>query len=104
MIAMRSREAEGRLDALIEEAQAGEMVLISGQAGRSVQLVPVVQGVVSDAVVSAPAPPSIGRSLDRFIGTWSEADEAELLEAVKIFEQIDEIPLDLNVPTSDALR
>ena len=32
----------------------------------------------------------IGHSLDAFIGTWSEEEERELLEAVEIFEQVDD--------------
>jgi len=32
----------------------------------------------------------IGHELDRFIGTWSAEQEAELLAAVEVFEQADE--------------
>jgi hypothetical protein len=32
----------------------------------------------------------IGNSLDDFIGSWSEEQERELLEAVQIFERIDD--------------
>ena len=32
----------------------------------------------------------IGQALDRFIGTWSVEQEAEVLEAVEVFEQVDE--------------
>lgn len=32
----------------------------------------------------------IGPALDRFIGTWSGEQEAEVLKAVEIFEQVDE--------------
>jgi hypothetical protein len=35
-------------------------------------------------------PHSIGNALDRFIGTWSPEEEAELLDAVEVFEQVDE--------------
>jgi len=35
-------------------------------------------------------PDVIGHSLDAFIGTWSEEEERELLEAVEIFEQVDD--------------
>jgi hypothetical protein len=38
----------------------------------------------------ASASTAIGTALDRFIGTWSEADEQELLEAVAVFERVDE--------------
>jgi hypothetical protein len=32
----------------------------------------------------------VGHALDRFIGTWSVEQEAEVLKAVEIFEQVDE--------------
>jgi len=32
---------------------------------------------------------AVGSTLDRFIGVWSDEDEAELLEALEPFEQID---------------
>ncbi len=35
-------------------------------------------------------PKAIGHALDRFIGTWSAEQEAEVLEAVEVFEQVDE--------------
>ena len=38
----------------------------------------------------APRPEVVGHSLDAFIGTWSKEDERELLEAVEVFEQVDE--------------
>lgn len=31
----------------------------------------------------------VGDSLDHLVGTWSEAEEAELLRAIEPFEQID---------------
>ena len=37
-----------------------------------------------------PSPPTIGRSLDPFIGTWSEDQEAELLEAIEPLEEVEE--------------
>jgi len=33
---------------------------------------------------------TIGDSLDHFFGTWSAEEEAELLKATEVFEQIDE--------------
>jgi hypothetical protein len=33
---------------------------------------------------------AIGHALDRFIGTWSAEQEAEVLKAIEIFEQVDE--------------
>jgi hypothetical protein len=35
-------------------------------------------------------PQVVGSSLDNLIGTWTEADEAEFLEAIKPCEAIDE--------------
>lgn len=32
---------------------------------------------------------SVGHALDRFIGTWSAEQEAEVLKAVELFEQVD---------------
>jgi hypothetical protein len=33
---------------------------------------------------------TVGTALDHFIGTWSAEQEAEVLKAVEIFEQVDE--------------
>ena len=35
-------------------------------------------------------PKAVGHALDRFIGTWSPEQEAEVLEAAEIFEQVDD--------------
>jgi hypothetical protein len=35
-------------------------------------------------------PRVVGQALDRFIGTWAAEQEAEVLEAVEFFEQVDE--------------
>ena len=32
----------------------------------------------------------IGNSLDAYIGVWSAEEEAEFLESIEVFEQIDE--------------
>jgi AbrB family looped-hinge helix DNA binding protein len=32
----------------------------------------------------------VGHALDRFIGTWSVEQEAEVLKAIEIFEQVDD--------------
>lgn len=37
-----------------------------------------------------PSKPAIGRSLDPFIGTWTEDQEKELQEALGPFEEVDE--------------
>jgi hypothetical protein len=33
---------------------------------------------------------TVGQALDRFIGTWSVEQKAEVLNAVEIFEQVDQ--------------
>ena len=33
---------------------------------------------------------AVGDALDRFIGTWSAAEERDLLEAVAVFDRVDE--------------
>jgi len=44
-----------------------------------------------DPTVSpTPKPGTIGNSLDRFMGIWSEEEAAELLKAIEVFEEIDE--------------
>ncbi|HSF38411.1 MAG TPA: hypothetical protein VLT87_01385 [Thermoanaerobaculia bacterium] len=35
-------------------------------------------------------PKRIGHALDRFIGTWSAEQAAEVLKAVEVFERVDE--------------
>ena len=34
-------------------------------------------------------PKTVGHALDHFIGAWSVEQEAELLKAIEIFEQVD---------------
>jgi hypothetical protein len=36
------------------------------------------------------SPNVVGSSLDEFIGSWSASQERELLEAIEVFERIDE--------------
>ena len=85
MIKVRLEEAEGHLGRLIEEAAAGQEVLITTSQGPAVRLVPM-----SREPERQHPPKSVGHSLDRFIGTWSADQEAELLKAVEVFEQVDE--------------
>jgi len=33
---------------------------------------------------------AVGHALDRFIGTWSAEQEAEVLKAIEIFEQVND--------------
>jgi antitoxin (DNA-binding transcriptional repressor) of toxin-antitoxin stability system len=83
MINVKVPEAEQRLDQLIEEAAAGEEVAITGSSGSVVRLVPLPreEGIPRQIV---------GHDLDRFIGTWTAEQEAEVLQAIEIFEQVDE--------------
>jgi prevent-host-death family protein len=85
MIKVNLKEAEGHLGQLIKDAAAGEDVVITSAGGPSVRLV-----LVSNAAVSSDSPKLVGNSLDRFIGTWSAEQEAEILKAIEVFEHVDE--------------
>jgi prevent-host-death family protein len=85
MIKVNLKEAEEHLGQLIEEAAAGEEVVITSADGPSVRLV-----LVPNATVATDSPKLVGNSLDRFIGTWSAEQEAEVLKAVEVFEHVDE--------------
>lgn len=86
MIKVSLQEAEGHLGELIEEAAAGQEVVITSSGGRTVRLTLVPQREQE----AQNSPKLVGRALDRFIGTWSAEQEAEVLKAVEIFEQVDE--------------
>lgn len=81
MIKISLKEAEGHLGELIEEAAAGQEVVITSDGGPTVRLMLVPQEEPKERV---------GHALDRFIGTWSAEQEAEVLKAVEIFEQVDD--------------
>ncbi len=86
MIKVTLAEAEGHLAQLIEEAAAGQEVVITGSGKSTVRLV-LLQG----AEHTSPEPSkTIGHSLDQFFGTWSAEEEAEFLQTIEIFEQIGE--------------
>jgi prevent-host-death family protein len=89
MIKVSLKEAEGRLGALIEEAAAGQEVVIASASGPAVRLTLIAQG---EKEAQIPYEPSkvVGHALDRFIGTWSAEQEAEVLKAIEIFEQVDD--------------
>jgi prevent-host-death family protein len=89
MIKVSLREAEGHLGELIEEAAAGQEVVITSDGGSAVRLT-LVSLRKQEARVSDEPPKAVGHALDRFIGTWSAEQEAEVLKAVEIFEQVDE--------------
>lgn len=83
MIKVSLEEAEGRLGRLIEEAAAGQEVVIASTGGCTVRLVPVLQE-------ESRTGKKIGHALDRFMGTWTAEEEAEFLKAIEVFEQVDE--------------
>jgi prevent-host-death family protein len=82
VIKLSLKEAEGRLGRLIEEAAAGQEVVITSTGGRAVRLVPVLEETRTGK--------KVGYALDRFMGTWSAEEEAEFLKAIEVFEQVDE--------------
>jgi len=86
MIKVSLKEAEGHLGELIEEAAAGQEVVITSAGGPTVRLLLVPQ---KDQESFEPSK-VVGHALDRFIGTWSAEQEAEVLKAVEIFEQVDD--------------
>jgi len=88
MIKVSLEEAEGHLGELIEEAAAGQEVVITGDGGSAVRLT-LVNHREQEARVPYGSPEAVGNALDRFIGTWSAEQEAEVLKAVEIFEQVD---------------
>jgi antitoxin (DNA-binding transcriptional repressor) of toxin-antitoxin stability system len=89
MIRVQLKEAEPDLGRLLDEAASGDDVVIEGAHGAAVRLVPVA----TEATDRQP----IGHALDRYIGTWSAEQEAEVLQAVEIFERTDEsFPFDIN--------
>lgn len=89
MIKVSLKEAEGHLGELIEEAASGQEVVITSDGGPTVRLMLVPQREQEDQG-SDESPKRVGQALDRFIGTWSAEQEAEVLKAVEIFEQVDE--------------
>lgn len=86
MIRVNLKEAEEHLGTLIEEAAAGQDVVITGTRGSVVQLVPIPQ----TEQIRSVSPKTIGHALDHFIGTWTAGQEAELFQAVEFFECVDE--------------
>jgi prevent-host-death family protein len=87
MIEVKLRDAEGHLEELMEEAAAGEEVVITSASGSAVRLVALPK---DERVESTTSSKVIGHALNRFIGTWSEEQAAELLQAIEVFEQVDE--------------
>jgi prevent-host-death family protein len=86
VIRVNLKEAGEHLGTLIEEAAAGQEVVITGMGDSVVRLVPVPRGEQTQAVPTK----TVGHVLDHFMGTWTAEQEAELLQAVEIFERVDE--------------
>jgi prevent-host-death family protein len=82
VIKVSIKEAELHLGQLIEKAVAGQEVLISRVGGPTVRLVSVPQERTRAG--------QVGHALDRFMGTWTAEQEAEILKAVEVFEQVDD--------------
>jgi prevent-host-death family protein len=87
MIEIKLTDAEGHLEELIAEAAAGEEVVITSANGSAVRLVALP---MEERAKPAPSTKVIGHALDRFIGTWSPEQAAELLQSIEVFEQVDE--------------
>lgn len=85
MIRVGLEQAEAQLGYLIDEATAGENVVIES-GGSLVRLVALDQAPAKDLENSTP----IAHDLDRYMGTWTAEQEAELLAAVEVFEYVDE--------------
>lgn len=89
VIKVSLKEAEGHLGDLIEEAVAGREVVITNTGGPAVRLLLVPPSEQEDQGTFEP-PKAVGHALDRFIGTWSAEQEAEVLKAVEVFEHVDD--------------
>lgn len=89
MIKVSLEEAEGHLGELIEEAAAGQEVVITSAGGPTVRLT-LVPSMEQEDRGAHEHSKTVGHALDRFIGTWSAEQEAEFLKAIEIFEQVDE--------------
>lgn len=87
MIEVKLIDAEGHLEELIAKAAAGEEVVITCASGSAVRLVALPQ---EERTEPPPSATVIGHALDRFIGTWSPEQAAEILQSIEVFEQVDE--------------
>jgi antitoxin (DNA-binding transcriptional repressor) of toxin-antitoxin stability system len=87
VIEVSLQEAEEQLEKLLEDAAAGEDVIITSKTGAAVRLVALPKDESNERVVAGEV---VGHKLDRFIGTWSAEQAAELLQATEVFEQVDE--------------
>jgi len=82
---------KARLSEYLERAREGERILISAHGQSIAVLSPIEVGESAGQGSPGAAEASkVGHTLDRFIGTWSAEQEAEVLEAVEVFERVDE--------------
>jgi hypothetical protein len=84
----RAKRKGRDLGELIKDAATGQEVVIMSSGSPAVRLLLVRPSKQEDQGDYEP-PKSIGHALDRFIGTWSADQEAEVLKAVEVFEQVD---------------
>ncbi|HVT59243.1 MAG TPA: hypothetical protein VHR45_12665 [Thermoanaerobaculia bacterium] len=62
-------------------------MVITSASGSAVRLVALPKEERAGPPTSAKV---IGHALDRFIGTWSPEQAAEMLQSIEVFEQVDE--------------
>lgn len=86
VIKVNLKEAEGHLGELIEEAAAGQEVVITSTGGPTVRLMLIPR---SEQETQGAASEAVGHTLDHYIGTWSAEQAAEVLQAMQLFEQVD---------------
>jgi antitoxin (DNA-binding transcriptional repressor) of toxin-antitoxin stability system len=81
MIKMNLKEAQGKLERLVDEAASGEEVILTRGDGAKFRIVPLEP---------VARPPVVGHSLDHLFGVWSEQEETDFLKAIEVFEEIDD--------------
>lgn len=77
-------EAQDRLPGLVHEVEGGIRVELT----RDGKPVAMILSVREDD--GRQEPQVIGNSLDHLIGRWSAQDEQEFLQAIEVFEQVDD--------------
>lgn len=82
MIKVDREQAEEELGRLIEAAAAGQEVVITTADGAAVRLVPFADQHAEREQPAEERPNTADHALDRYIGTWSAEEEAELLDAI----------------------
>lgn len=80
-------EAQDSLANLVHEAEGGTRVELTRDGRPVAMILSVLESANSHADEQAPV---IGNSLDHLIGRWSAQDEREFLQAIEVFEQVDD--------------